>query len=79
MGNPFDTTCHSAAGLTYEELQAEAQKLRERIATGATSITTDGVTVQYDLDADRTRLRDINRILNPRSRPRAASVNLGGF
>lgn len=63
----------------YSDYQNEALNLRAILARGATSITTDGVTVNYDLAAVRQRLADINRILNPKARPRFANINLGGF
>lgn len=79
MGNTFYTQPSSAPSPDYYAYQDEAKNLRAILARGASSVTTDGVTVNYDLDAVRQRLADINRILNPRRRPRASTINLGGF
>ncbi|HVS73152.1 MAG TPA: hypothetical protein VHQ47_17995 [Phycisphaerae bacterium] len=79
MENQFRTTDVLPVPGYSSVLRAEAAKLQSILNNGATSVTTDGVTVQYDLDACRRRLREINRIINPLARPRAASVNLGGF
>jgi hypothetical protein len=62
----------------YYDYQQEALRLRAILARGASSVTTDGVTVNYDLAAVRQRLEDINRILNPKAHPRFANINLGG-
>lgn len=59
--------------------EAEAAQLREVLSAGASEVSVDGQRVTYDLNACRARLRELNQILRPALRPRAASINLGGF
>jgi hypothetical protein len=45
---------------------------------GATRVTTDGVTVEYDLVAVRARLTDLKAQQDATKRPRAAGIDLSG-
>ena len=55
--------------------------LQSVLDTGATDVSVDGETVKYDPAAIRRRIRDL-KAADPNfrnKRPRAASINLGGF
>jgi len=54
---------------------AEAETILNR---GATRVTTDGVTVEYDLAAVRARLTDLKAQQDATKRPRAAGIDLSG-
>ena len=55
--------------------------LQSVLDTGATDVSVDGERVKYDPPAIRRRIRDL-KAEDPNfrnRRPRAASINLGGF
>ena len=60
---------------------AEIEKLKAILAAGARRVTIDGQTVEYDFDAIRQRLRELEAeddCTMPK-RPRASTINLSGF
>jgi hypothetical protein len=46
---------------------------------GASRVTTDGVTVQFDLAALKARLAALRREATPTARPKIAQADLSGF
>ena len=54
-------------------------KIEAILQEGASRVTTDGVTVQFDLDSLRKRLAVLKRQEDGTKRPRIATVDLSGF
>jgi len=59
--------------------ETEIAKLEAILNEGASRVTVDGMTVQYDLDDVRRRLNELKAKQDATKRPRAASIDLSGF
>lgn len=59
-------------------LADQIAQLESILDAGASRVTTDGVTVQYDLEEIRRRLAKLQNELDQTKRPRLASIDLSG-
>lgn len=57
-------------------LTTRRAEIKAKLAEGASRVTTDGVTVVWELDELRKELAEIDRLLYPTKRPRVASFDL---
>ena len=57
-------------------LSDQIAALEATLNEAANRVTTDGVTVQYDLDAARRRLEELKRQQDGTRRPRVAQIDL---
>lgn len=62
------------------DYSTEIAELEAILQAGATSVTVDGQTVNYDLTQVRRRLRELKQLDDTATkRPSALSINLSGF
>lgn len=54
-------------------------KLEAILDSGTRQVTTDGLTVAYDLEEVRRRLTQLKQQQSPNTRPRLASIDLSNF
>lgn len=54
-------------------------EIKTILQQGASHVTVDGTTVQYDLEALRRELRELELEEHASKRPVASTINLGGF
>jgi len=60
-------------------LEDEIAELEGILNAGANRLTTDGLTVSYDLEKIRRRLAELKERQEAGTRPRAAAIDLSGF
>lgn len=64
---------------SQSELEAELTAVEKKLSAGVSSTMVDGTKTEFDLDALRLRARELRSQIKTMRRPRAVTIDLGGF